>query len=334
MVSDLTGGLFTIVVFAKLGGAGNQALFALEKSNDNVNELDALWDPGNGLFFVDEDLGGAMNTPNGSAPSGSWKVYTFVVDPANTFVSVRIQDPGGSTPDYTTGTLSSTYGGAIGVETPHRLVIGYRNSFGNAYSGNIAAIKVFNSRLTTTEQDAEAAYLAPVKTGAWAWYNTTTNALALTDQTGNGRNLTGFGGSARTDDSDGPAVPVTSSQSVSPSGVAVSVAFGTPTIVPGTATLTPVSVSVPVSFGTLTIVQGEAVLFPAGIHAQVTFGTATIVYGGLVANPSGFAVPVTFGAPRVGEITSVPHVPGAGVTLRTGRAATVVLRVPPTVKVV
>lgn len=95
------------------------------------------------------------------------------------------------------------------------------------------------------------------------------------------------------------AVKPVSTQTVSPSGFDLPMAYGTPTLVPGVATVSPSGFTLPMAYGTPTLVPGQAVAHPAGFDLLVTFGTPTLTPSSVSLHPTGFDLPVTFGTPTV-----------------------------------
>ena len=84
---------------------------------------------------------------------------------------------------------------------------------------------------------------------------------------------------------------------VAPTGLAVAVALGQPTVANGMDAVAPNGISVPVALGQPTVSQGGSVA-PNGLAVSVALGQATVTWSRTSA-PTGLAVAVALGAPTV-----------------------------------
>lgn len=149
-------------------------------------------------------------------------------------------------------------------------------------------------------------------------------ALLLTSATPSG----GGGGSSAAP--TGLAVPVALGTpsvgytlTTAPTGLTVPVALGTPTT--STPSTAPTALAVPVALGTPTTSIPTAA--PTTLAVPVALGTPSVVTG--VAAPNGLAIPVAIGTPSVGyALTAAPN--GLGVPVTVGTPATSVPAAAPT----
>ena len=89
---------------------------------------------------------------------------------------------------------------------------------------------------------------------------------------------------------------VSNLNTVSPSGIASSEAFGSPTVTPGAVSISPTGISSAEAFGTASISPGPVSIAPTGITTGEAFGNATV--GGLnTISPTGIASGEAFGVP-------------------------------------
>jgi hypothetical protein len=89
-------------------------------------------------------------------------------------------------------------------------------------------------------------------------------------------------------------------QTVSPSGIASTAAFGTPTLTTGEVTVSPSGISSTVAFGSPTVDAPTAgTVSPTGISGTVVFGSPTITTGSVTVSPTGIASTAAFGTPSV-----------------------------------
>lgn len=124
---------------------------------------------------------------------------------------------------------------------------------------------------------------------------------------------------------------------VLPTGIASTVAFGTPTLSPGAVSLSPSGIASTVAFGTPTVSSGASTVSPTGIASTAAFGSPTLTPGAVAVSPTGIASTAALGSPTLspGAVTltvsgidstvafGTPTLSIAGLVLPTGIASTV-----------
>ena len=93
---------------------------------------------------------------------------------------------------------------------------------------------------------------------------------------------------------------VTSGQSITPSGIASTAAFGTAVVAPGAVGITPTGIASTAAFGTVTLLATVAIT-PSGIASTAAFGTAVVAPGAVAISPTGIASTVAFGTVTIGK---------------------------------
>jgi hypothetical protein len=104
-------------------------------------------------------------------------------------------------------------------------------------------------------------------------------------------------------------------QSITATGIASTVAFGSATITPGAVSITATGLASTVAFGSATITPGAVAITAQGLPSAVAFGSATVSPGAVAIAATGLASTVAFGS---ATITA-----GAVAITATGLASTV-----------
>lgn len=109
-----------------------------------------------------------------------------------------------------------------------------------------------------------------------------------------------------------------SGQTVSPTGIASTEAFGTAVVTPGQVTVSPSAIATAETFGTATVTPGPVTVSPSGTSTSETFGTAVITPGPVTVSPSRIGTGEAFGTAVVtvdgGAQTVSPSGIGTGET--------------------
>lgn len=116
-------------------------------------------------------------------------------------------------------------------------------------------------------------------------------------------------------------------QNISPTGIASTAAFGTPTLAPGAVTVSPSGVASTVAFGALNLSPGSVTVGPAGVASTVAFGSVTLAPGSVTITPAAVASTVAFGTPTVSG-TGMVHPSGVASSAMFGQP-TITLAVSP-----
>ena len=94
-------------------------------------------------------------------------------------------------------------------------------------------------------------------------------------------------------------------QTVSPNGIASTVAFGSPTVSPGSVTVAPTALASTLTFGSPTL---SIYVSPTAISSSLAFGSPTVAPGSVSISPTGISSGAAFGSPTVtpGDVTVAP----------------------------
>jgi hypothetical protein len=110
---------------------------------------------------------------------------------------------------------------------------------------------------------------------------------------------------------------ISGGQTLSPSGIAVSVTVGAPALTVGAVNVAPSGIVVPIGLGAATIVPGERVLSPSGIAVSIAMGAPTIQTSAVI-QPPGIATAITLGAPTVTRGAVALSPPGIATAITLG----------------
>lgn len=105
----------------------------------------------------------------------------------------------------------------------------------------------------------------------------------------------------------------TDAQILSPPSLPSTLAFGAPTVAPGAVAVEPTGLPSAVTFGSPEVVPGAVVVLPPAIASTLAFGAPTVTAGGLVLQPTGMPSTLAFGGPTI--------TPGTVVVAPTGLAS-------------
>lgn len=312
---------FTVSAWYKPTSTANGTAFGIGDSNSS--DYIALGMDGSGAAFI--EVTGA-NASVGTLTNNVWSHIAGVQSSATSRVAYKDGTAGSAnTSSFTPGPMDRTTIGGL-------VLNGSRVSFAG---GDIAECAAWDVALTAAEIMALARgvpvrMIRPSRLVFYAplWGTSSPER----DYTINQRHLTVSGATVGTTHprvaspfqaDNGDIVPASggaSPQTISPTSIASSEAFGTATISTGPVTISPSSIGSSEAFGTATlnfsvtisptgIASGEALgtpsisasstLSPSGISSGGAFGTAVISTGGVTISPSGIASSGAFGTPVI-----------------------------------
>jgi hypothetical protein len=292
----------TIGILAKWTGTGGATGWALDADDTTFVKWGLL--VSSGKLYIENDFGAG-----GSFTSGNW--CWMVVTKASGSVAPRwhvldLTAGGGWAHANETANVNDFSGSAT------EIIIGgqFTGGAGAAWRGSIAVAATFPSALSDAAVEAaftlNASDLLAASPGWMIRLNQASTATAVTDDTSGGSTQSSISGTSI--DSDTPPGFSFSlgggGQSVTPAGLSVPVALGTPTLTQSFA-VTPNGLSVPVALGTPGTTQSFTAS-PNGLSIPITLGTPTLTQAAAgTISPNGLLIPVALGTPTLAQSFAV-----------------------------
>lgn len=243
-------------------------------------------------LFAENDFGNGV-----AGLSTSWRWYVMTKASGSVLPRIHVWDLSGA---WTHTDDSSNTGDGTGpIDT---LILG--NKSGAGWRGSIAVAVACDTQMN--DAAVEAAFtlsaidqLNAVNAATKRWMvrlNQSSTATNVTDDTSGSGDQSALSGTS-VDADNPPGYSYSLSATVAPTGIAVPVGVGTPSVAWST-TASPTGIAVPVTLGTPAVAWSTTAA-PGGIAVPVTLGQPTVaMLVGSVA-PTGIAVPVAVGTPAV-----------------------------------
>ena len=236
-------GPITMAFLAKAANTGGWTGWGMR----GMNGASAIWGhlTSSAKMFIEGDFGTGVS---GLTTSWAW----YVAKKASGTVAPRFGIfPIGSSWTFTDG--SATVADRTGpIDT---IFVGGAGGGTNGWRGSIAVAATWSSALSdTTIQNTFGLSASTVLAAGPNWmtrWNQSSTATSVTDDTGNGGNQSAITGTT-VDADDPPGFDYSLTSPISPTGLAVPVALGSPTVLAGL-TIAPSGLAVPVALGAPTV---------------------------------------------------------------------------------
>lgn len=252
-------------------------------------------------LFAENDVGNGV-----AGLSTSWRWYVMTKASGNVPPRIHVWDLSGA---WTHTDNSANV--ADGTGPIDALYVGGNGSGSNGWRGSIAVDAAFATQMADLTVEAtftlSAAALLAASPNYMHRFNQASTATPVPDDTGGGATQSAITGTS-VDADDPPGFSYALGQTIAPSGLAVPISFGTPTLANAMDAISPTGKAVPIGFGTPTLAW-SATIAPSGLAVPIGFGTPSV---SMSVAPNGLAVPIGFGTPTL--VSDAPPPPPAHAT--------------------